>query len=347
VAAFVLAIAVVDAAWALARPPRMRRLARAARGPLLVAVTTVAVIALCAWPTLRRYAGADLAAQFAGYRYGGDFAMRLAWIPSRLGLLTVIVGLGGLAWGLSRPGARRVCAALLAGALFAALVGARIQVLGLQHFCWFAPAAAVGFTLAARALGRRARLLGAGVAALALLPVLYAVAPVPRSAAGDRWLGRLRGWPEVRADYDSLRRLGTDVLVRLGAKGSVYVACSSSTFNSDLLRSVLDAAEPGAARRVLPTADVDFRDGAPAALFRARMVLVCEPVQYHLPPASQSVVTLAAEPFLAGSGVARHYRRLRAGWTLDHGVRVHAFVPGERVPEDERWEFLARFPPVG
>ena len=72
--------------------------------------------------------------------------------------------------------------------------------------------------------------------------------------------------------------------------------------------------------------------------------MVCEPVQYHLPPENQRSVALAAEPFLSGQGIAAHYRRLPRAWALRDGVRVLVFRRQTVVPEAERLRFLERFP---
>ncbi len=70
----------------------------------------------------------------------------------------------------------------------------------------------------------------------------------------------------------------------------------------------------------------------------ADLVVVADPVQYHLRPEDQRVIGEPAASFLAGTDVALAFRRLPERFVLDGGVTVMVF---ERLRPNSRGEVAA------
>jgi hypothetical protein len=69
---------------------------------------------------------------------------------------------------------------------------------------------------------------------------------------------------------------------------------------------------------------VDKRDGFPDTFYTADIVIVADPVQYHLDPAEQQIVGILAESILAGK--AGDSLKEVAAFALDGGVTAHVYA---------------------
>ena len=119
--------------------------------------------------------------------------------------------------------------------------------------------------------------------------------------------------PLVRHDLRELERL-LDSLEQLAMDrpGSIYVVASSHVLNSHLLsvgcrfgpkpRSFCD--------RILPTYNVDKRDGFPHHFAEASVVILAVPTQYHLRSQDQRVVGVLAKNLSEGSELGKSFERL-------------------------------------
>jgi hypothetical protein len=158
---------------------------------------------------------------------------------------------------------------------------------------------------------------------------------VPFGTIGQRfvplvaeWLGHLRVKPLAHRDVVEVERL-LDTLPRLlgDPADTAYVLASGEKLNSHLVRHA--ALSRGrvfpAIGRIEKTADVDLRDGFPAGLLRARLVVVTTPVLLHLRREDQQVVAVPAEQILAGRGLGAAYERLPETFRLDGGVTVFLY----------------------
>lgn len=128
--------------------------------------------------------------------------------------------------------------------------------------------------------------------------------------------GRKNG-PVVRTDLSELSRLATFVEKKKQPGDTIYVVASSDTFNDSLFRDILlpDHFIGG----VINSSHVDKRDGFNNDFFRAKYVIVADPVQTHL-HSGQLVITNLAQQIIQGCG--RDNLSRVGTFYLDRGVRL-------------------------
>ena len=138
--------------------------------------------------------------------------------------------------------------------------------------------------------------------------------------------GERRHYPLVRGDLSVLNEiLSTMDLLIKSSDGSIYVLASSTTFNEDILRNADRTRGKKLGNRILFTHHVDKRDGFPLHFFKAKYVLVAQPIQYHLRPEDQKVIGFFAAQILSQKGFGSFYEKLPYKFTLDNQVEVYIF----------------------
>ena len=70
---------------------------------------------------------------------------------------------------------------------------------------------------------------------------------------------------------------------------------------------------------------VDKRDHFIVDTLLTKYVIVCDPVQTHLSPMDQQVITVPAGLILAEEGIGRAYKRAPQVYDLGHGVKAYIF----------------------
>jgi hypothetical protein len=126
--------------------------------------------------------------------------------------------------------------------------------------------------------------------------------------------------PKYREDIPTILRM-VDDLNDMSKDGSgIYVLSSSATMNSNLLELANLPSTTRAIPQLMPTHDVDLRDGFPTDFFKARILVVCDPIQLHLADGTQEVVRyLAAQILDKKSYLGRHYDLFKE-YNLQKGV---------------------------
>jgi len=301
---------------------------------LVMAATTGVAYTLLSFEHLRRASSTDYRDAYSAYRTGPYLVGNLRLLGSELGPLHLALALVGALVLLRSPvlSARRSAAFVTLQAVVVLLAFSLIQDFAHTHYALLFPALAL--------LGAAGWLLPwwrspwrwpwrLGVAGL-LVGNLAAVF-VPAAATPSRpwrWLFAAdRVHPEVRTDLPQLARLLDLLAARTGGDDRIYVLASSPVLNSDILRRAdlsFGYASPASAR-VLPAHDVDRRDGFPFAALDARLVVIAEPVQYHLAPEDQRVVGVLAAEIASCHGIGACYRRLSDEIHLQPDVTVRLF----------------------
>ena len=203
-----------------------------------------------------------------------------------------------------------------------------IQSFGMQHLLLFAAPIAIACLNAAAERERWLRYTALIVAAMCFFSVF-----IPR--AQPQTIHEIRGfsalptisiYPQIREDAEELARL--DDFVR-GLDGGVAVLASSFVLNSDLLALVepsLNSLLPlNANDRILHSPQVDRRDGLPFVLAYAEYIVAAYPVQTHLDPNEQRVVTVPAEALLSDTPFSAAFERLGVMFELRNGTTVYIF----------------------
>jgi hypothetical protein len=287
----------------------------------------------------------DFASQYAAYRSTDSLRTALGETLGYFGGCLTLAAASGLILALADPRARRLALLLVIQAGVAFATFNRTQSMGWQHEYLLLPALLFFVALAlVRGLEKLAVPLARGVLASGMALALGAgfgalFWPAAETfAARAPWLfSSVRYRPLVRGDLPELGRLLRAIAAEVppGGVPMVYVLASSTTLNDEVLRyaPLSDPALPDVGDRLLRTAHVDARDGFPAELFRAELVVLAEPTQLHLGPSFQRVVSVPAEQIRTGTGIGRSFARRSEEFRLDGGVRVRLYrrvlPPGE------------------
>ena len=201
-----------------------------------------------------------------------------------------------------------------------------VQSFGMQHLLLFA--APFGIVCVKAPSERRLKLPALGITALCLISVF-----IPREQPGS--IHEIKGYsvlpsysvyPQIREDAGALVAL--DAYVR-ELDGPVAVLASSFTLNPDLLSLVGPSFDPLSPLRangqVMQLGAVDKRDGLPYALEFAEYLVVADPVQTHLDPGQQRIVTVPAGAVVKGSPFSAAFERLDAEFILQNQTAVFVF----------------------
>ncbi|HXU27308.1 MAG TPA: hypothetical protein VN698_08760, partial [Bacteroidia bacterium] len=93
---------------------------------------------------------------------------------------------------------------------------------------------------------------------------------------------------------------------------SVYILASSHIINDDILRNTNLPYDMNSMKGLCNNnCHVDKVHGFPQDLLGADIVVVADPIQYHLRPEDQRVVGIPAEEILSGRGIGKSYRLLK------------------------------------
>jgi len=319
---------------------------------LVMAATTGIAYTLLSFEHLRRAASTDYRDAYSAYRTGPYLIGNLRLLGSELGPLHLALALVGALVLLRSPVllARRAAAFVTLQAVLVLLAFSLIQDLAHTHYALFFPALALlgaaGWLLPWwRSPWRWAWRLGVAGLLLGNLAAVFVPAATTPSRPW-RWLFAAdRVHPDVRTDLPQLARLLDVLAARTGGDDRIYVLASSPVLNSEILgRADLSFGYSSpASARVLPAHEVDRRDGFPFAALDARLVVIAEPIQYHLAPEDQRVVGVLAGEIASGHGIGAYYRRLPDEIHLQPDVTVRLFERQAPPPRSAVDTLLRRF----
>ena len=201
-----------------------------------------------------------------------------------------------------------------------------VQSFGMQHLLLFA--APLGVICVCASKVKRLKLPAMLVAAACFISVF-----IPRTQPGS--IHEIEGlpllpsytvYPQVRSDAEALSSL--DVYLR-GLDGRTAVLASSFTLNSDLLSLVDSSFHPLKPLRendsLINLGQVDKRDSLPYSLEYADRIVVADPIQTHLDPGEQRIVTVPAGAILGDTPFSAAFVRSGAEFELGSGVKVYVY----------------------
>ncbi len=142
--------------------------------------------------------------------------------------------------------------------------------------------------------------------------------------------------PRVRGDRASLLLMESE-FERLDAHGfqGVYVVASSDVINNDILFK-LDAPFFEKKYQLCAVSHVDLRDGFNTEFFDADVIVDCSPLQVHLSPEGQSVISLLHDLFNddEGGDFKKKYK-LTDVYQLDDGVQAYIYVKQQELEKSD------------
>lgn len=308
------------------------------------------------------YVTVRLMANYSGMYSAYDLGLKtdLFTFIHYMGVIPMLAALIPLAIMLiSRKGRRTgVFMLLLLGVCF--LVFVKIQSHGEQHLMLYMPAffclVCEGFAYVIN--NKKPIALCALAAAVSAAPVVCAVT-ADNSKVGTDIITLepcISCMPQKRGDVDQILALTGWLDENVGDKGKkAAVIASSLTFNREVLfnaEASLNLSRSSSSDRdeYLPwLPQVDGRDDIPHEILNADYVIVADPIQTHLSPENQTVVTIPAETFLKGEDIANAYVKrdevFRVGW--DGSISVYIYEKTRDITEAEEQEFLNKFAHLG
>lgn len=154
------------------------------------------------------------------------------------------------------------------------------------------------------------------------------------------WLAPAHDFPPLRFpagnEYD---RLITDLRRLLPPRKTCAVFASSPLMNDTLLQTL---AGPALYDNIRTTPQIDLRDFWPVYSLRTNYVIVADPVQTHLPPETQQVITIPATLILDGQGIGAAYRKI-ASYAIGNGARAYLYEKTRPFTRAEVEALLDRF----
>lgn len=330
--AFVI-VMVADSLWRFLRSPdrNLGGFWRFIRCTTIVSVSSGLTVVALAAPVIVSRLRTDYADRFSAYSYG-SLTERLGSIVDRFGLVGLAVLAGCISVVVATPRTRRIAILLVAHLVCTFSIMVSIQDHSPQHWYLYSPQilliigmALVQLASAADRIWRRAILIG--LAGVGLVTVMAVFAPAGSGARGliAPFLPADVIRPRIRHDLGEVRRLLSDLdTVSRGRKGGIYVLSSSETLSDQVLAfaNLSLGTSFRSPEKMLGAAHVDRRDGYPVGLLQADVVLVADPVQYHLRPEDQRTIGEPAMSFLNGTDIAQAFSRLPESFELDGGVTV-------------------------
>ncbi len=248
---------------------------------------------------------------------------------------------------LRRPKARYGALLCLVQPLLCFVLFTRVQSHGQQHLLLYLPALCFALAGGLEALPERKPAQAvAWVLALAALVSSFLPRVQPDSIQEVDTLSALPTFtyaPPQRTDVAQLVALRSyvDGLSAQGQKSAAIIA-SSFVFNTSIYENAyrsMGIPEPDTPQTdIIYFSSVDKRDAFSWNVLTADYLVVADPVQTHLGEDNQHLVTVLAQPVLAGTGIGTAYERLDISFALEDGVTVYVY---ERVRDVTAEEYQA------
>lgn len=321
------------------------------RVPAFAGLIALCSFAVIAWPKIVTIVTTDYADIYSAYlEHSSLFSAVLKFIGDA-GLLLFLFVIASFLYLLAGPSTRRMAILLAVQVVFVFVHMSSTQTMGPHHLYVLLPALlimlCVAFIKLLASNGRRKKLVGITLAGLYTVTGIFSMASVfTPSAAGTVdtvTIGLLSNDyrpPLIRNDLDEFDRLARflDEQVANGPKSAgVYVLAGSQTLNPEHLRNIGPSLgqEYGVQDRLLRASIVDKRDGFPAELLDAYLVVISDPVQLSRRPEDQHVIQIPARQLKTQTGIGLAFERLPQVFQLDGGVEVSVFRRARPNTESE------------
>ena len=267
---------------------------------------------------------------YSAYDFGG-MSYNIGFIVSQTGALFIALSAIGCVLSLRDRKNRFYSVFLLLQAMIMLVMFTRIQSLGVQHLYLFVPAMIFFSVYAVSALPDIFKNKKISCAVYIILITLISLNFV--NSYFDHGIKILNSvdfvftekklYKRKRNDIESINSLIKYVNELSEKRKYVYLLSSSGIFNSDILKNADLPDKQYATSGLLYTYDVDKRDGFPDSFYTADIVIVTDPIQYHLDPADQRIVGVLAEEILRG-GAEGTLEKVNE-FALDDGVAAKVY----------------------
>lgn len=359
-------LAFVDSTYEYLRWRGNRRigLLQCFRAPLVAGFAAFFVFTAIAWPKIVTMVTTDYADIFSAYLEHTSLLMAFIRLVSAFGLiLTLIISLSVI-YLAAMKSTRRVALLLSIQVIYIFVHLSNTQTMGTHHLYLLMPGILSLVCVAALhsiSSDRKSAVIGGSI--VSLLFILIGVASgasvfvtSDTRVAKPSSIGIISQDyrpPLVRNDLDEFIRLAKYVdstLSKEPGDAKLYVLAGSQTLNAEHFSNISASTgiDVNLSDRMLSAAVVDKRDGFPAQILGAQLVVTSIPVQLSRRPSDQQVIRIPAESLISGKNIGAAFERMPASFELDNSVEVLVFLrtrPNTAEEVEELSEEFRRFYP--
>ena len=297
----------------------------------LIGGTALATLLVFCAPMLKHILLTNYSQQYVGYDL--PFGDKVLGVISFVGLFVLAAAVVAVLAAFVTGRWRRMTGFACISFLVTTLYFFKVQAMGIQHIYAICVSLFLLLFLACaqvlRELRQAVRTGGAVfLGAFLLLGTLHAFRLVPHVPEPLTFAYPLKVfYPLQRPDISELHALATYLNEQADSEGKdVYVLASGETLNAGIFDALDRPYDARSVHRLLPTHDVDLRDGFPTDFLRAGIVVVTDPVDLHLSPGTQEVVSfLATEVQKTDSPIGRHFQKDAQGFSLNGGRKIFSY----------------------
>lgn len=176
--------------------------------------------------------------------------------------------------------------------------------------------------------------------------ILLACALISKASLFDRDNSSLDNYlptkylPMRLDNYDNYLRLSSDIQVMLHEGDRLTVLSSSSILNDNMLDTLSDNK---LSKYISGASQVDLRDGLNLQSIMSKYFIVADPIQTHLSPSGQQVITIPADEILKNYGIGKALERVGSGYALDNGVTAYIYKKVRPLTSEEIIAFISRY----
>lgn len=120
----------------------------------------------------------------------------------------------------------------------------------------------------------------------------------------------------------------------------VTILSSSSVLNDDMINTISYRKLTG---KIAYASQVDLRDGINIESLLSKYFVVADPIQTHLTPDGQRVITIPANEILSGDGIGAAFRRIGPAYKLSDGVTAYIYERTRSYTDKEIKNFFSLF----
>ncbi|MGQ3889252.1 hypothetical protein ACQUW5_09500 [Legionella sp. CNM-1927-20] len=131
--------------------------------------------------------------------------------------------------------------------------------------------------------------------------------------------------PRIRNDIEVIKQIDNELNTLVKENEKIYVLASSYIISDEIFRNAFAPESRNPVPAMLYTHHVDEINGFPYQFFEASIIVVGDPVQYHLNPKHQRMIGILAKDLLSGKNIGAHYKLINDKYELDNHVRVRIY----------------------
>lgn len=155
----------------------------------------------------------------------------------------------------------------------------------------------------------------------------------------SKWLPE-KTFPLKVDHYENYLKLVQDIETLKDSDRNITVLSSRSLLNDDLLVTI---SNQKLAKKIVYTSQVDLRDGFKVGSLMSTYFVVADPIQFHLSPTDQRVISIPAKQILSNTGIGKHFKKILGPYILDGDIKVFVFQKITPFAQDEIKNLLSEY----